>query len=171
MFQGLILKPLPHQCTLTSWFFAGAYLMAYRILVLWPGIKPRPMAVKVPSPNHWHVWILSCFIHVQLFETPRTVVYQAPPSMGFSRQYWSGLPCPPLRDLPDPGIEPTSPALQVDSLLLSHCGSPLTTGPPGNSQLFEDFMQSHHFKDHLYQHCPTELSVMTEMFYICCLIQ
>ena len=38
--------------------------------------------------------------------------------MGFSRQgYWSGLPCPPPGDLPNPGIEPRSPALQVDSLL------------------------------------------------------
>ena len=37
---------------------------------------------------------------------------QAPLSMGFSRQeYWSGLPCPPAGDLPDPGIEPASPAL------------------------------------------------------------
>ena len=37
--------------------------------------------------------------------------------MGFSRQeYWSGLPCPPPGDLPNPGIEPTSPALQGDSL-------------------------------------------------------
>ena len=50
---------------------------------------------------------------------------QAPMSMGFPRQeYWSGLPFPPLGDLPDPGIEPASPALQVDSLLLSHQGSP-----------------------------------------------
>ena len=49
---------------------------------------------------------------------------QAPLSMGFSRhEYWSGLPHPPLEDLPDPGIEPESPvapALQVDSLPLSH---------------------------------------------------
>jgi len=47
--------------------------------------------------------------------------------MGFSSQeYWSGLPCPPPGDLPDPRIEPTSPvapALQADSLLLSHQGS------------------------------------------------
>ena len=50
--------------------------------------------------------------HVQLFETPWTVAYQAPPSMGFSRQaYWSGVPFPPPRDLPGPGIEPRSPAL------------------------------------------------------------
>ena len=37
--------------------------------------------------------------------------------MGFSRQeYWSGLPCPPPEDLPDPGIKPASPVLQADSL-------------------------------------------------------
>ena len=49
---------------------------------------------------------------VQLFAAPWTVGHQAPPSMGFSRQeYWSGLPCPSPGDLPDPGIEPGSPAL------------------------------------------------------------
>ena len=48
---------------------------------------------------------------VQLFATPWTVAYQVPPSMGFSRQeYWSGLPFP-SPDLPNPGIEPESPAL------------------------------------------------------------
>ena len=50
--------------------------------------------------------------------------------MGFSRQeYWSGLSCTPLGDLPDPGIEPEAPevpALQADSLPLSHQGSPDT---------------------------------------------
>ena len=46
-----------------------------------------------------------------------TVACQAPPSMGFSRQeYWSGLPFPSPGDLPSPGIEPGSPALQADSL-------------------------------------------------------
>ena len=49
--------------------------------------------------------------------TPWTVA-QAPLSMRFSRQeYWSGLPCLPPGDLPNPGIEPGSPALQIDSLL------------------------------------------------------
>ena len=52
---------------------------------------------------------------VRLSETPWTVALQAPLSMGFSRQeYWSGLPCPPPGNLPNPGIEPTalsSPAL------------------------------------------------------------
>ena len=57
---------------------------------------------------------LSC---VRLFETPWTVAYQAPPSMGFSRQEcWSGLPFPSPGDLPNPGIEPGSPALQADAL-------------------------------------------------------
>ena len=55
---------------------------------------------------------------VQLFATPWTVAYQASPSMGFSRQEcWSGLPFPSPGDLPDPGIEPRSPALQADALL------------------------------------------------------
>jgi len=49
---------------------------------------------------------------VRLFVTPLTVAYQAPLSMGFSRQeYWSGLPFPSLEDLPDPGIKPRSPTL------------------------------------------------------------
>ena len=49
---------------------------------------------------------------VWLFETPRTVAYHAPLSVGFSRQeYWSGLPFPSPGDLPNPGIEPRSPAL------------------------------------------------------------
>ena len=52
---------------------------------------------------------LSC---VQLFATLWTVAYQAPPSMGFSKQdYWSGLPFPSPGDLPNPGIKPRSPTL------------------------------------------------------------
>ena len=52
---------------------------------------------------------LSRFSHVRLFETLWTVAHQAPLSMGFSRQeYWSGLPCPPPGDLPDPRTEPRS---------------------------------------------------------------
>ena len=53
--------------------------------------------------------MLSRFSHVQLFATLLIVAHQAPLSLGFSRQeYWNGLPCPPPRDLRDPGIEPTS---------------------------------------------------------------
>ena len=55
--------------------------------------------------------------HVRLFATPWTVAHQAPQSMEFSRQeHWSGLPCPSPGYLADPGIEPGSPALWVDSL-------------------------------------------------------
>ena len=54
---------------------------------------------------------------VQLFATLWTVARQAPLFMGFSRQeYWSGLPFPSPGDLPNPWIEPGSPALQADSL-------------------------------------------------------
>ena len=54
---------------------------------------------------------------VLLFATSWTVVYQAPQSMEFSRQeYWSGLPFLSPGDLPDPGMEPRSPALQADTL-------------------------------------------------------
>ena len=50
--------------------------------------------------------------------TPKTVAWQAPLSMGFFRQEsWSGLPFPSPGDLPNPEIEPRSPALQADSLL------------------------------------------------------
>ena len=60
---------------------------------------------------------LKLLSRVQLFATPWSVAYQAPLSMGFSRQeYWSGLPFPSPGDLPDPGIEPGSPALQADTL-------------------------------------------------------
>ena len=66
---------------------------------------------------------------VQLFAIPRTVVYQVSLSMGFSRQeYWSGLPFPSPGDLPDPGIEPRSPALQADAL---------PSEPPGKSTYFQ----------------------------------
>ena len=57
----------------------------------------------------------SQFSHVQLFVNLWTVARQAPLSMGFPKQeYWSGLPFSPPGDLPNPGIELTSPALKVD---------------------------------------------------------
>ena len=71
-------------------------------------ISTKP--VTQPSKGLTCACILSCFSHVQLFETPWTVAHQSPLSMGFSRQeYWSRLPCPPPGNLPDPGIEPASP--------------------------------------------------------------
>ena len=59
------------------------------------------------------------------FVTTWTVACHAPLSMGFSRQEsWSGLPFPPPGDLPDPGVEPRSPALQTDSLATEPPGKP-----------------------------------------------
>ena len=73
------------------------------------------MKVKVKS--------LSC---VGFFVTPWTIAHQAPVSMEFSRQeYWSGLPFPSPGDLPDPGIEPGSPALEADALPSEPQGSPI----------------------------------------------
>ena len=70
--------------------------------------------------------------HVRLFVTPWTIAYQAPLSMGFSRQeYWSGLPFPSPGDLPNPGIKPRFPALQADSLPAEPPGTPShLQGPP-----------------------------------------
>ena len=65
--------------------------------------------------------VLCRFSYVQLFVTAWTVAHQAFLSMGFPRQeYWSGLPCPPPGDLPNPRIKPTSPALQGDSWPMTH---------------------------------------------------
>ena len=69
---------------------------------------------------------------VRLFETPWTVAYQAPLSMRFSRQgYWSGLPFPSPEDLPNPGVEPRSPAMQAD---------PLPSESPGKPNVLEYYL-------------------------------
>ena len=78
------------------------------------------------SPGHSIVKSLS---RVRLFATPWTVAYQASPSMGFSRQgYLSGVPFPSPGELPNPGIEPGSPALEADALTSEPPGK-----PPGHS--------------------------------------
>ena len=87
-----------------------------------PGRSPHRPGLAC-TPSH--------FSPVRLLGTLWTVAHQPPLSMVFTRQeYWSGLPCSPPGDLPDPGIKPSSsvsPALQVDSQIrhcLSHQGSP-----------------------------------------------
>ena len=83
---------------------------------LWRGWGGEPVNSFSPLQFHSHedACVLSCLC-VQPFVTLWTVARQTPLSMGFSRQeYWSGLPCPPPGDLPDPGIKPAplaSPAL------------------------------------------------------------
>ena len=67
------------------------------------------------------------------FATPWTVTHQAPLSMGFARQeYSSGLPFPPQGDIPNPGIEPRSPAF---------AGGFFTTEPPGKSNIMQKHNQ------------------------------
>ena len=74
-----------------------------------PHENPR-CSIKIPSE-------VESFSRVRLFATLWTVAYKAALSMEFSRQeYWSGLPLPSPGDLPDPEIEPGSPALQADAL-------------------------------------------------------
>ena len=87
------------------------------------------------SPFHWSVTRTSeklksservkLLSHVWLFATPWTIALQTPLFMEFSKQeYWSGVPFPSTGDIPDPGIEPESPALQVGCYCLRHQGSP-----------------------------------------------
>ena len=80
-------------------------------------------------------WWFSRLSHVQLLRPHELGTYQAPLSLGFSRQeYWSGLPFPSPGDLPDPGIEPGSPALQADSLLTELYGNSVFTRNHKNIQ-------------------------------------
>ena len=79
-----------------------------------------------------HVCMLSCLSCVWFFVTPWTIAGQATLSMEFSRQeYWSGLPSPPPRDLPDLGIELVSlmsPALADGFFILAPPGKPIRYG-------------------------------------------
>ena len=88
--------------------------------------KQSSQAVIIPREYCRPTWeklclqgkdIVKSLSRVQLFVTPWTVAYEAPRSMGFSRQeYWSVLPFPSPGDHPNPGNEPGSPALQAESL-------------------------------------------------------
>ena len=90
-------------------------------------VAPCGYAVRKRRPEaDLYVVKVKSLSHVQLCATPWTVTYQAPSSMGFSRQeYWSGLPFPSPGDLPYPRIEPGSPTLQADAL---------TSEPPGKPE-------------------------------------
>ena len=79
---------------------------------------------------------LNSLSHVRLFTTPWTAASQAPPSMGFSKQeYWSGVPFSSPGDLPDPGIEPRSPSLQVDTLPAKPPGKPWSSQTRDQTQV------------------------------------
>ena len=98
----------------------------------YPDTAPQEVPLMMPSCPRPGIlissqgfWCLTCrsvrhyfpSVMSDSFATPWTVAHQVPLSMGFSRQEcWSGLPFPCPGDLPDPGIEPGSPALQADAL-------------------------------------------------------
>ena len=81
--------------------------------------------VMIMSKLRLLLWFSCC--HVRLFATPRTVAYQVPLSMGFSRQeYWSVLPFPPPGDFTNPGIKPATPALADGFFATEPSGKPQT---------------------------------------------
>ena len=94
------------------------------------------MAIILQNQNDWNVKNkpptkqLSSLSRIRLSVTPWTVADQTPLSMWFSRQeYWSGLAFPSPGDLPHPGIEPRSPALQADALPSKPPGIKLVSPP------------------------------------------
>ena len=91
-----------------------------------PRTKKKMLKTKYGSIVASEILLFSLEIVSTSFPTAQTVACQAPLSMEFSRQeYWSGLPFPSSWGFPDPGIKPTSPALQEDFYFV------FTTEPPG----------------------------------------
>ena len=117
-FQMLDQSYIPEIYVLWSW-----YIILFICCWLWFIVFCWILVCSFPF--FWYFFLVlvcvcmpSCFSHVWLFATPWTPLF-----IGFSRQeYWSGLPCLPPGNLPDPGIEPTSPALAHGFF---------TTEPPG----------------------------------------
>ena len=104
----------------TSFSILNQSVVPYRVLAIasWPTYRFLRRQVRysgIPISMKWSE--VKSLSHVWLFVTPWTEAYQAPQSVEFFRQeYWSGLPFPSPGDLPNPGIEPGSPALQADAL-------------------------------------------------------
>ena len=98
------------------------------------------------------VIVVQLLSHVWLFVTPWPIACHIPLSMEFSRQeYWRGLPFPSPEDLPNPGIEVRSPALQADSLLSEPPRKPKNPGVGSLSLLWGVFMTQESDRDLL--HC------------------
>ena len=125
--NSAIPRTVAHQDPLSMEFYRQEYWRELPLPI--PGDLPDPgteleswhllhwQADSLPlshleSPSTVHTHTQKSLSRVRLFATPWIVAHQAPQSMGFSRhEYWSGLPFPSPGDLPDPGIEPGSPAL------------------------------------------------------------
>ena len=102
-------------------------MIPIQCLVIKTVIDPGEFKVWVPTLTELValLLLLSCYVVSDSFATPWTAACQAPLSMGFpGQEYWSGLPCSPPGDLPNPGIEPGSPVLQADYLPSEPLGKP-----------------------------------------------
>ena len=98
------------SCTIHSFIKILPEHSLYAWPLEWPSTTPCSLLIL-------HVSKYQSLSHAWLFVTPWTAAHQSPLSMRFSRQrYWSRFPFPSPGDLPNPGIEPRSPALQTDSL-------------------------------------------------------
>ena len=156
MLSRLVIAFLPRsKCLFISW------LQSPSAVILEPK-KIKSVTISIVSLSICHGVMgpsppLALFIvkvkvkslsRVRLIATPWTVAYQAPPTMGFSRQeYWSGLPFPSPGDLPNPGIEPGSPAFQADALA--------SQPPRGKHQIIHSYSEIGSLK-------------LLEMFKVCC---
>ena len=133
---SITLKCTPRFSCL-SW--AWAFLQTH-VLMLWFSYSSLShLAVGVCE----YACVLTCFSQVQLSVTLWTGGHKALLAKGFSKQqYWSGLPCPPRGDLPNPGIEPVVLALLVDSLRLSHLGRTRVGLHPAKPMLSWKYLKS-----------------------------
>ena len=112
--------PPRHPPTYGPWHLP-MYFLTMDLTILTTLYKGNQQYLSAPNVCEWSRSVVSDSA------IPWTVVYQASLSMRFSRQeYWSGLPFPSPGDLPDPGIEPRSPALQADALTSEPPGKPIS---------------------------------------------
>ena len=111
------------SCQLTREAEHSIFLVNFTFSYIFINLIPHSQYFNYISESKWHSeskWLS----HVQLFLTPWTIE-----SMEFSRlESWSGQPFPSPGDLPNPGIEPRSPELQVDALPAEPQGKPQNTG-------------------------------------------
>ena len=113
-FSNLLSSQSSPLCPVTQDFFPPLFSRSTPSLFLTQGLR----LLWQRKCEELILRITLCVLVAQLCLTATlwTVACHAPPSLGFSRQeYWSGLPFTSPGDLPNPGTEPRSPALQVDS--------------------------------------------------------
>ena len=158
-------QPQAHCHTLQGYFYHGSrwfqspWRWSFQILTSYSRYPVNLSSIPLQLPTLLVMKVkvkMKSLSRVQLFETLWTLVRQTFLSMGFSRQeYWSGLLSPSPGDLPDPGIEPESPALKAASLPSDPPGNPShiwvlittnnTTPPYIEFQVFRAWFITSHF--------------------------